>query len=90
MRSENASKAAPPRDCCRKPLPKPEPDQDTVSVLRVLLAKALAGEVTALACCYDGDSEGGTVLTGAFRSEPERFMREALRVSAERMLSAEP
>jgi hypothetical protein len=74
---------------CRKPLPKPAADQDTVSVLRVLLAKALTGEVAALACCYYGDSENGTVLTGAFRSEPERFMPEALRVSAERMLSAE-
>jgi hypothetical protein len=64
---------------CRS-LPKPV-SSDTVSVLRVLLAKAEAGEVSGMACIYDGPEEHGALLTGDFRDQPERLACEALRVS---------
>jgi hypothetical protein len=62
-------------------------NQQTLSVLRVLLAKAEAGEVTDIACVYRGNRESATVLTGAFEDEPQRATAEMLRASALRLLS---
>jgi hypothetical protein len=65
----------------------PPVNQQTVSVLRVLLAKAQAGEVTDIACVYRGHREGATVLTGAFEDEPQRATAEMLRASALALLA---
>jgi hypothetical protein len=62
-------------------------NQQTVSVLRLLLAKAQAGEVTDIACVYGGNRETDTVLTGAFEDDPQRATAEMLRASALRLLA---
>lgn len=52
--------------------------KETIAVLRVLLQKALRGELRGLALCYWTLNGGSVVvLTGSYRAQPERALSAA-------------
>ena len=58
------------------------PGRDTIAVLRVLLAKALRGELRGVVLCYrtdDGAEEA--VFTGVYKARPEYAMSAAMHLS---------
>lgn len=56
--------------------------QDTIAVLRVLLAKAIKGELRGLALCYRTENgEEDTVFTGIYKAHPDTALGAGMRMS---------
>lgn len=51
--------------------------RDTIAALRVLLAKAQAGELRGLAVCFrTAEGEEETLFTGAYKARPQEALRK--------------
>lgn len=60
--------------------------KDTVSILKMLLALALSGNLRGLMICYrTDDGQEQTVFTGAYKAHPSKAVGAALRTSMSAM-----